>query len=149
MLPDKILEHPIMKHLFDEDFIYLVSFIWVLMLLFTILYWLFTFKIEKAEKEILEKVTIEAVQNELFTNYIKYYIKDEKTFSKKDFMNYLLWEITYEIRNKKLRKIVNDSISMKILQNIADIILKRAEEQKIVQKVENHSLIEQFELTKE
>lgn len=64
-------------------------------------------------------------------------------------MDHLIWTITYKIENKKIRKIVNDSISEKVIQNIANIILQRAEEQKIIKKVENRSLIEYFELINE
>lgn len=151
MIPDKILEHPILKQLFngEADFIFLLSFVWVIFLICTILYWVKTFKIERVEKEILEEVKIESVQNTLFMDYIEYHVKDKEVFSKKDFMDHLLWKITYKITNRNLRKMVFLSISENVIQNIANIILERAVEQRIIKKVENRSLIEHFELIKE
>lgn len=152
LIPDKIFEHPILKQLFNGDryvFMFLLSSVWVALLLCTILYWLFTFKIENVEKEILGKVKIESVQNQLFMDFVKYRNKDKALFSKKEFMDHLLWWNTYQIKNDRLRGIVRDSISEKVIQNVADIILKRAEQQKIVRKVNNRSLIEHFEVIEE
>lgn len=152
MIPDRLLEHPILKHLFNGDrylwFIFTLSFVWGILLIVTILYWLLTLKIENMEKEILENIKIESVQNEFIMNYIVVR-KDKGSFSKKEFMQYILFEITYKFKNNKLRKIVQTSISEKVLQDIADIILERAEAHKIVKKVEKHSLIEHFEIIKE
>ncbi len=153
MIPDKILEHPILKQFFNGNmhsvFMIMLSFVWVFLLLCTILYWIITFKIEGIEKEILEEVKIESVQNRLFMDYLEYRVKDKVSFSKKDFMDHLLWKIIYKIKNKRLRKLLKGSLSEKVIQNIANIILERAEEQKIIRKIENRSLIECFELIKE
>lgn len=92
MIPERILEHPILKQLFSGkvyfSFIYILSIVWVFFLFCTILYWVITFKIERVEKEILDEVKIESVQNTLFMDYIKYHVKDKEVFSKK-----ILWII--------------------------------------------------------
>lgn len=152
MIPDKIKQHPILKYFLRGNnyfmFISILSVIWISLLFLTILYWFFTFKIERTEKRLLENIKIESVQNDLFMDYVKYNMK-KGYFSKKDFMNHISWQISYKIKSKRMNKMFFDSVNETVLQDIANIVLKRAEENKIVRKVNKHSLIEHYEIIKE
>ncbi len=147
LIPDKVREHPVFQYLFSLDkyniFFGILLIFWLVLLIVTIIYWIYTLKLELVEKEILENVKNEDKQNDIFMNFVTIYNKD-KAFSVQDFVRHLRWLIEYGIHHKRTKQIIVQSLSDEVLQNAAYIILKRAEQRKIIEKVDIKSLIDYY-----
>lgn len=120
-----------------------ITFIWLFVLLFTIVYWLITIRIERTGKAIVDRLKLESAQNKIFMDFV-YEISPETQFSKEDFIKYLFHEFMMQ-RTKRLR-ISRFHLQGDAVQSMADIILLRAKKHEAIRIVKSHSLIESYEI---
>ncbi|MCI8379194.1 MAG: hypothetical protein HFH72_11870 [Lachnospiraceae bacterium] len=148
MFPSQVMEHPLIQMAFGDTiyatrkFALVITGAWLLTLLYTIMIWGMSIHIERKEKDIMERVKLESVQNEIFMNFLNS-ISPSKKFSKWDFMKYLAYGLSEE---QEMRKTLNFKPEEEIVQNIADIILLRVKEYKIISPSKSHDLIECYEI---
>lgn len=162
LLPEKIMSHPIFTYLFHDYYLQekvsaffamLFLEIWLLLLICTILYWIRVFNLEQAEKEVLEKIRLKNVQNDILWGFFREL--EETNFSREQFSEYIRNVVTRMITGKicnqknimkraKFSMHLKSELSEEIVQNIADLILLNAEEHKVIQKVEKKSLMDYY-----
>lgn len=148
MFPNQVMEHPLMQMLFGDmmdarkNFAMLITVVWLYALLYTATIWWSSIRRERIEKDILERLKLESVQNEIFMNFLSS-ISPSKQFSKLDFMEYLAYGLS---EGQKQRKTLCFKSEEEIIQNMADIILLRAKEYEIIKASKSHGLIECYEI---
>jgi len=136
--PNQVMDHPLIQMIFNnvwhltERYVIIITFIWLFVLLFTIVYWLITIRIERTEKAIVDRLKLESVQNKIFMDFV-YKISPETQFSKEDFIKYLFHEFMMQ-RTRRLR-ILRFHLQGDVVQSMADIRI-----------VKSHSLIESYEI---
>lgn len=151
LFPQQIMEHPLVQALFENVWqsnlvlSLTLTVIWLYVLCFTVIFWMHTARIENVEKQILENIKIESIQNKIFMNFI-FETESEKIFSKQIFMNYIINDITEMVNVSITRNLKKIPICEDVAQNIADVILQRAEEHGIIRKTDGRSLIDTYEI---
>ena len=74
--PNQVMDHPLIQMIFNnvwhltERYVIIITFIWLFVLLFTIVYWLITIRIERTEKAIVDRLKLESVQNKIFMDFV-------------------------------------------------------------------------------
>ena len=148
VMPEKIASHPVVQFFVDawvyDDFVVLLTFLWVFACVITGIYWTMTAQAERIEKNLLERIKLENFQNVIFMRYIKKF-KKGATFSKTDFMDYLVNSI-YSTTEKRmyLTRIRKGYVREEVVQSMADIILNRAIEHGVIRKTDSFSLVDCF-----
>lgn len=166
MFPNKAMEHPLIQILFGDTgyagiiFAMVITIVWLSALICAIIIWVSSIRREKMEKEIMDRVKLESVQNKFFMRFLDY-ISPDKKFSKLDFMEYLSYEMSreyfYELsrgysanwsrkQRKKQRKTLHFNSEEELVQNMTDIILLRAKEYEIITVSKPQGLIECYEI---
>lgn len=149
-----------------KEFVMAITAIWLFALWYTVMIWGKSIHIERVEKNVMEKLKLESVQNEIFMNFLSS-ISPSKKFSKLDFMKYLARGLNEEQKNSpkefaKLNFVDNLVYYLvrwpgkrimlhfepedEIVQNMADIILLRAKEHEIIKTFKSYGLIECYEI---
>lgn len=143
MFPNQILEHPLLKMLINEwdqgFFMLFFLIIWLYAVMFTCWLWGKYKRIENIEHELIRRIKLESVQNEIFTDFVNSIVPDY-FFTKTKFIEYLKNKIDNMFDYKKYH------IQEDVVQNMADIILLRAQEYEVIKKVKSNSLIDSFEI---
>lgn len=144
MFPDKVMKHPLIQAVFGNTeyatmkFAMNITIVWLFTLLIVGLIWLKCIYRERREKNLMENIKLESVQNEIFMDFLSC-ISPQNQFSKLDFMN--------NINSKICKgKIYQFRLEEKIIQNVADIILLRAKEYGVIKTIKSHSLIDCYEI---
>lgn len=150
MFPDQVISHPLMGlffgHIEAAEYALFITGIWFCILMLTIGFWLKVAQEERIEKEIVDRVKLESVQNRIFMKFLDS-ILPEKQFTKLDFMKYLSNGINIVDKMKmKLSFVSRFHLQEEVIQNMADIILLRAKEYEIIKAVKPHGLIECYEI---
>ena len=164
-MPEKIISHPIIKFIMeisdvlgDRESLMFFGVSWICLLMITFHYWTMIAKIEQKEKNILDEIKLESVQNEIFMRYIQSFGAADR-FSKKQFMDYVGNELNKESKYKRtgITEIWNAfnrllriqlEIGEDILQSVADLILHRAVEHGLIEKTDAPSLIDYYVIKK-
>ena len=148
MFPNQVMEHPVIQILFGDTvyardrFAMSITVVWLYTLLCATIIWLYSIRRESIEKDIMERLKLESVQNKIFMSFLSS-ISPSKQFSKLDFMEYLAHELS---KGRKLRKILYFKPEEEMVQNMADIILLRAKEYEIIKASKPDNLIECYEI---
>lgn len=150
MFPNQVLEHPFMKMIFHysdtNEYIMVITIMWLYMLLFASSLWFRSIRTEKREKATIDKVKLDSVQNSIFMNFLND-ILPKKQFTKQEFMEYLSDGINIvDKKNVSSSFITQFQLQEEVIQNMAEIILLRAKEYKIIKVIKPHGLIECYEV---
>ena len=150
MFPNQVIAHPLMGLFFGRieaaEYAIIITWIWFNILLITIVFWLKAVREERIEKEIVDRVKLESVQNKIFMKFMDS-ILPEKQFTKLDFMKYLSNGINIvDKMNMRASLVRRFHLQEEVIQNMADIILLRAKEYEIIKAVKPHGLIECYEI---
>lgn len=154
MFPNKVMEHPLIQILFGETgyarilFAIFITIVWLYALIFAVIIWVNSIRREKEEKEIMDRVKLESVQNKIFMRFLDH-ISPDKKFSKLDFMEYLAYGMSrrYLVNlSRKQRKKLQLNPEDELVKNVADIILLRAKEYEIITVSKPQGLIECYEI---
>lgn len=151
MFPNQVLEHPLMKMVFrynnTEDYIMVITLIWLYMLGFTSFLWLRSVRYERIEKEIIDRVKLDSVQNSIFMKFLNN-ITPKTQFTKQEFMEYLSDGLNVvDKKNVRSSFIKHFRLQEEVIQNMAEIILLRAKEYEIIKTIKPNGLIECYEVT--
>lgn len=150
MFPNQVLEHPLMKMLFRyknaDDYIMVITLIWIYMLGVTSFLWLISVRYERIEKEIIDRVKLDSVQNNIFMKFLDN-VSPKMQFTKQEFMEYLSNGLNV-VGKKKVRAsfIKHFRLQEEVIQNMAEIILLRAKEYEIIKVIKPNGLIECYEV---
>lgn len=164
MFPEKVASHPIVKFFWGSversgqyELAICFAGIWFCACMILAFYWMETARKEQLEKDFLERIKHSSVQNDIFMSFIAYR-KEEKEFSKNEFIEYIRNYVCREIISKNFPKgifgsdriflteiIENDEI---IIQNLANIIIDRALSHGIIQKWNTYSLLDYYKIIK-
>lgn len=117
-----------------------IALIWVYILVITVLLWYIAWRKENRLKEFVDYLSMEGVQNNLFSNFIKDKLQDKSRFTKEDFVVYAMNEISYRKRFKG----INSMEFHDIFYNIAGIIFAKAEDKEIIEQINTKSLIDEY-----
>lgn len=117
-----------------------IALIWVYILVITVLLWYIALRKENRFKEFVDYLSMEGVQNNLFSNFIKDKLQDKSRFTKEDFVVYAMNEISYRKRFKG----INSMEFHDIFYNIAGIIFAKAEDKEIIEQINTKSLIDEY-----
>ncbi|XZI40744.1 hypothetical protein ACSXEN_08385 [Clostridium perfringens] len=117
-----------------------IALIWVYILVITVLLWYIAWRKENRFKEFVDYLSMEGVQNNLFSNFIKDKLQDKSRFTKEDFVVYAMNEISYRKRFKG----INSMEFHDIFYNIAGIIFAKAEDKEIIEQINTKSLIDEY-----
>lgn len=174
--PKEIFDHPVLqlfwKNIDTSEYVmfsFFILLIWLYLMAFTISLWIQTLKMENIEKNLIDKLKSESIQNRLFISFTEKECKDDK-FSKSFFMDYIYRKMTIE-NYEKMSKEIEDifyiysersffgfstyqiykvrkklQVDDELLQSTADIILLRALEKGLIEKVRSNSLIDEYKL---
>lgn len=147
MFPNQVLEHPMVQMFINSEwkkqqFISILSCIWLVSLMIALAYWIFTFINERRENELLEDIKMERMQNRIFMNFLSENENINK-FYKEQFISYLYFYFRNEERYRA------KFISEELIQNVADIILMRAVEQGIIRTIKTKKLTDCYEIVNE
>lgn len=156
MFPENIVSHPVFEYWADQNVfpyntqyaVLMLTVLWLYALMLTAMYWVFTERAERYEGYILEKIKIENVQNNIFMKFIKR-MESENCFSKSQFMDFISTKLYEDRRMSILEKHlfkVDIYIGEDVIQSVADIILNRAIEHKMIQKRDEFSLVDYYEI---
>lgn len=150
LFPDKVMAHPLIQIVFGDsryatvEFALCITAIWLIALMFVTVIWSYSIRRERMEKDIMGRIKLESVQNEIFMNFLSS-ISSANEFSKLDFMEYLAYGLSKEQKRKIILRFKADE---EIIQNMADIILLRAKEYGVIKTIKSHSLIDSYEIVK-
>lgn len=150
MFPNQVLEHSLMKMIFRyknaDDYIMVITWIWIYMLGVTSFLWLTSVRYEKIEKEIIDRVKLDSVQNNIFMKFLDN-VSPKTQFTKQEFMEYLSNGLNV-VDKKKVRAsfIKHFRLQEEVIQNMAEIILLRAKEYEIIKIIKPNGLIECYEV---
>lgn len=138
IFPNTIKEHPVLGKVIDitsSNFTY----IWLEIILFCVAIWLFAFLNETREKEIKENLGVESYQNNLFDEFV-YKERIQSNITKEEFIEFLLSQFS----NKSFRILPNfmrrGYIDRQLAQDIADLIMSRAEKRGVITQISGKSL---------
>lgn len=153
LFPNQVLEHPVVKMLVEDyqQGIYMILWAWLCALAFTCMLWVSAKHIENVENNLIKHIELEGVQNTVFMNFVDY-IAPECFFVKTRFVDYLKTYIYRRMWRPRIRYRFHLNIGYKkniqeeVIQNMADIILLRAQEHEVIRKVKSNSLIDSFEI---
>jgi hypothetical protein len=163
LFPSTINEHPILsEYINTNNFIFLL--LWLTSIGITSIIWLYSKYKENKIKYLVKKLKTETYQNQLFNEFIllghkrneyirrDYYERefsyDENNFTKNQLINFIIspYFLNY-YRNDFRRNIFRQSfIDYEIANEIANIILIRAEEKRIIKKKDIVSLTDVYEI---
>ena len=150
MFPSQIYDHPLVQIFFGytgvTTFSIIITGLWLMALIDIGFFWLVTIRKERIEKDIVNSVKLESVQNRLFMIFLDS-ILPKKQFTKLDFMHYLsdgVNKIAKESAKTSFFKGVN--LQEEVIQNMADIILLRAKEYEVIRAIKSNGLIECYEV---
>lgn len=155
LFPNQVLEHPFVK-MFVGDyqqgrFMTFILAAWLFTLVATCISWMSAKHIENIENDLTKHIALESVQNTVFMNFIDN-IAPECSFVKPQFVEYLASYIYRKMYMPRIRHRYQLNIGLKkriqedVIQNMADIILLRAQEHGVIRKVKSNSLIDSFEI---
>jgi hypothetical protein len=153
IFPSTIENHPILSQYIKTNNIFF-TLIWVVGITTTSTIWFFLKIKERKMGELIKKLRNETYQNNLFENFISsklrnnYYSNEQypnkKYFSKTEFVNFIIDSHFF----KKTRNVFykKNFIDYELAHEIANIILLRAEEKKIIKKIDIVSLADEYEI---
>jgi hypothetical protein len=147
LFPGQIKDHPTLSKLFDPS---KPSFIviWLIILLYSLTYWLFTFRNEEKAKKRLALLKVDSVQNNLFEEFI--FLQKKDNFSK-DNLTHFIFNENFGTHRDPLASLVlgfSGIITLDIAQNIAELILARAEKNKVIERVTENTMSETYLIKK-
>lgn len=129
-----------------DDYIMVITLIWIYMLGVTSFLWLISVRYERIEKEIIDRVKLDSVQNNIFMKFLDN-VSPKMQFTKQEFMEYLSNGLNV-VGKKKVRAsfIKHFRLQEEVIQNMAEIILLRAKEYEIIKVIKPNGLIECYEV---
>lgn len=150
MFPNQVLEHPLMKMLFRyknaDDYIMVITLMWIYMLGVTSFLWLTSVRYERIEKEIIDRVKLDSVQNNIFMKFLDN-VSPKTQFTKQEFMEYLSNGLNVVDKKKVGASFIKHfRLQEEVIQNMAEIILLRAKEYEIIKVIKPNGLIECYEV---
>ncbi|MBD5499192.1 MAG: hypothetical protein HDR11_15820 [Lachnospiraceae bacterium] len=153
-LPKTIEENPVFKLLFANMIIMICfSVVWFIVFMVTVIYWCHVFNGIKKEKDELNHIRIESVQNKLFNEFlIELKSAKKSSFSEETFSKFIRKNIVDRIfgykgviEEKYGKELITD-LGQEAIQNVADIILLRAEEHEVIHKINKRSLTDYYKV---
>ena len=145
LFPNQIAEHPILSyHINPTSFIF--TFLWLSLLLFCVSLWIITSHKEAVTKKKLALLKVDSEQNRIFAEFIRY-LDDNKLFTKDDLTHFicnLRRGCRYEHRSDNL--FGSRIITQEIAQNIAELIISRAEKNNVIERLPRNTLSDTYKL---
>ncbi|AEE52856.1 hypothetical protein [Haliscomenobacter hydrossis] len=136
IFPNQISEHPILKRWISPDDPIFAIF-WFQLLLITILFWVYAYRLDEKEKSILKSLKLESTHNRIFRDFREEVLerKDKKRFSHTE-----LYEFIQDRYNRRKRSpslfLHQVRIDSEILNNLASLIIDKGMERKILNEIE-------------
>lgn len=158
LFPGQIKDNPMLSHYLNPVST-TFALTWLTLLLYSGLFWIMTFLNEEKAKKKLIFLKVDSTQNNLFENFIHYKSKED-TFTK-DELAHFVYRSSIENRLGKgynerhpistFRLSINrlfgsEMITIEIAQNIAELIIARAEKNNVIAKINKNTLSDTYEL---
>jgi len=153
--PNIINEHPILSHYIQIDNFYFFL-LWIGSIATTSIIWILLKLKERRTEKILKYLKNEITQENMFWDFISWMgfndgNTNNKIFTKSHFEHYILRYYSerhhsedYQFYRKSL--FTKDFIDIEVAHEIANILLLRAEEKKVIRKLDIASLLDEYEL---
>jgi len=139
VIPSQIKDNPgLSKFLDPQSSVFII--IWLVMLLYTGLFWIMTFMNEEKAKRRLSLLKVDSTQNGFFDRFLKE--RELTPFTKDELTEYIFNNNTRG--SHSLIFFGSDIITMEIAQGISEIIIGRAEKKGIIEKSFSNFLSDKF-----
>lgn len=138
-LPESISSSPILLKLVNISNEMLIR-CWLVLLLITIFLWFIAYLNNEAAKKKLMLLKIDSTQNHLFNSFLS--LQKNEIFTKDELTHFIYKWNKHEIENKYPLALMfgSDIITIGIAQDIAELVLLRAERNRVLQKAELNKL---------
>ncbi|AQM60835.1 hypothetical protein [Clostridium baratii] len=153
--PKTFHDNILSKNLITDNIKLSIQILWIYILIFTAMLWCICWLKENRLKIIIDDLSMESIQNQLFNNYITkkmdknnfyhcsdiYRDNDNIRVNKVEFVNYTK---NLGIEDRRMRvyyRYLDD-----VLYKVADIVFEKAENKGIIRKIEQKTLNDEYEI---
>lgn len=150
LFPNQIKEHSTLSAFINPtNDLFIMA--WITLLFCSILLWIIAFTSEEKSKRKLSLLKVDSFQNNIFDKFLDLESEKDNEFTKEGLTHFIYDKANGKKPNLSLnmRRLFTptcEAITMEISQNVAEIIIVRAEKNKVVKKVTYSTLCDTYEI---
>lgn len=154
LFPGRIKDDPALSRLIDPSSSVFLG-VWLMFLTYSVLFWFMSFSNDERSKRKLILLKVDSVQNGIFEDFI--HSESKENIFTKDELTRFVFESSLgnrigdrhrnsglDILNQKL--FGSEIITLEIAQNIAELIIARAEKNQVIEKLSRNTLSETYSI---
>lgn len=152
LFPNQIIDHPTLSTYIDPTN-GLFAGAWLMLFSFSVFLWIIAYLNEESSKRKLSSLNVDSYQNRIFDDFLHLESERENEFTKEGLSHFIYSigkgrrEYRGHLRNNmKLLPLGREIITMEIAQSVAEIIIIRAEKNRVIRKVTYPTLNDTYEI---